>query len=131
MTKVIDLSTLDVSVNANKGAVLSLKHPTKNTELGITITLVGEDSGLHRRAVANIANRRAKNGFRKNATLEEIQADNISVLASCTIGWNDIQVDGEDWSCSYDKAVALYTRFAWIREQVEQFIADRANYLQD
>ena len=131
MTEGIDLSSLDSAARADDGAALHIVHPATNVELGITIQLAGIDSAVHRRAVAAAANRRAKGGFRKQITLERVQEENIETLAACTLAWEGVRIDGKDIAFSHAAAVSLYTRFPWLREQVEEFISDRANYLQD
>jgi hypothetical protein len=131
MAESIDLSSLDSAARADEGARLHLVHPTTNEELGISLHLAGIDSAAHRRAVSIAANRRAKGGFRKQVTLEQVQEESIETLAACTLAWEGVRVDGKELAFSHAAAVSLYTRFPWLREQAEQFISDRANYLQD
>ena len=52
----------------------------------------------------------------------------MSLLAKCTTDWAGIVVEGETLDCTYENAVKLYGRFAWIMEQVDEFVADRANF---
>lgn len=108
--------------------------PVTNEPVGVFITLAGADSAIHRKATATIAKRRLSNtkGFRNRALdPEKFEAEGIEVLAACTLGWKGVVVDGAPLPCSRDNAIMLYTRFPWLREQVDQFVSDRSVYLQD
>lgn len=126
-----DFASRDVTAKADEGAELEVLDPANGKPVGVFITLAGADSAVHRKATAAIANRRAKGGFRRNINLDDLQTESIEILARCTLGWSGVVLDGKDVPLSKEAAVALYTRFPWLREQVETFISDRANYLQD
>ena len=126
-----DFASRDVTAKADEGAELEVLDPANGKPVGVFITLAGADSSVHRKATAAIANRRAKGGFRRNINLDDLQTESIEVLARCTLGWSGVVLDGNDVPLSKEAAVTLYTRFPWLREQVETFISDRANYLSD
>ncbi len=126
-----DLASLDSAAKAEDGAELEVLHPISGEKLGIAIRLAGTDSAVHRKATTAIASRRTKGGFRRNINLDDLQAESIEILARCTLSWSGVVLDGKDGPPSKEAAAALYTRFPWLREQVETFISDRANYLQD
>lgn len=126
-----DFASRDVTAKADEGAELEVLDPANGKPVGVFITLAGADSSVHRKATAAIANRRAKGGFRRNINLDDLQTESIEVLARCTLGWSGVVLDGKDVPLSKEAAVTLYTRFPWLREQVETFISDRANYLSD
>ena len=126
-----DLASLDSAAKAEDGAELEVLHPISGEKLGIAIRLAGTDSAVHRKATTAIASRRTKGGFRRNINLDDLQAESIEILARCTLSWSGVVLDGKDVPPSKEAAAALYTRFPWLREQVETFISDRANDLQD
>ena len=126
-----DLASLDSAAKAEDGAELEVLHPISGEKLGIAIRLAGTDSAVHRKATTAIASRRTKGGVRRNINLDDLQAESIEILARCTLSWSGVVLDGKDVPPSKEAAAALYTRFPWLREQVETFISDRANYLQD
>lgn len=129
-----DFATRDVAAKAEEGAELEVLDPVTNEPVGVYITLAGADSVVHRKAVANISKRRFNNqkGFRnKGFDPEKMEAESIEILAVCTLSWKGVTVDGDPLPCSRDNAIKMYTRFPWLREQVEQFIGDRSAYLQD
>ncbi len=129
-----DFATRDVAAKAEAGAELDVLDPVTGESVGVTITLAGADSAVHRKATATISKRRmaSMKGFRnKGFDPEKLDAESVEVLAACTLGWRGVVVDGAPLPCSRDNAIMLYTRFPWLREQVDQFVSDRSAYLQD
>ena len=129
-----DFASRDVAAKAEIGAELEVLDPVTSEPVGVYITLAGADSAVHRKAVATVSKRRmnGQKGFRnKGFDLEKIDAENIEIFATCTLAWKGVTVDGVSLPCSRDNAIKMYTRFPWLREQVEQFISDRSEYLQD
>lgn len=129
-----DFASRDVAAKAEEGAELEVLDPVTGESVGVFITLAGADSSVHRKTMAMIAKRRINGakGFRnKGYDPEKFEAESIEVLAACTLAWKGVVVDGSSLPCSRDNAVRLYTRFPWLREQVEQFVSDRTEYLQD
>jgi hypothetical protein len=50
-------------------------------------------------------------------------------MAKCTKGWSGITEGGVEVKFSYENAVKLYTKYLWLREQIDRFMADRSNFL--
>lgn len=134
--KPIDLGSLDTNETAERGAVLEVLHPTDGTPLGLKITLAGTDSDIFQKAQNKMSNKRAKRfkpGQSFSYPAEEQAANTLSLLATCTLGWeasDDFMLDGQPFP-PYDRetALELYQRFVWLREQADAFISDRANFL--
>ena len=129
-----DFASRDVAAKAEEGAELEVLDPVTGEAVGAYITLAGADSVVHRQAVANISKRRFNNqkGFRnKGFDPERMEAESIEILAACTLSWKGVTLEGAALPCSRDNAIKMYTRFPWLREQVEAFISDRSEYLQD
>ena len=62
--------------------------------------------------------------------MAEIENDTIELLAAVTAGWRgDFVLDGTPLPYTEHNAQQLYRRFAWIREQVDQAVGNRANFL--
>lgn len=118
-----------------QGAVLEVLHPTTGLplvmdgETPVTITLVGKDSEQFRAAVRERTNKNLKAMEKASPTAEMVEQANIDLLAACTLGWSGIQVKDQPWPFTPDNARYLYTRLVWLRDQVDGFIADRANFL--
>ena len=123
-----DLAKLDTAKVAEEGAELRVAHPTTGEDLGITITLIGTDSKTFR----DISKSRATASLKKKTReidLDQNESDAVDLLAKCTKGWSGITENGKQVAFSYDNAVQLYTKYLWLREQIDRFMADRANFL--
>jgi hypothetical protein len=134
----MDLSNLDLQPSADQGSDLHLEHPVTGEKLyfgeaddrkPMTIRLVGRDSKRFRRKEAEILNRTMAKQSRK-ASVESSEENGIELLAACTIGWSGIAFGGEEVAFSEKAAAELYAKpgYKWIREQVDRFIAERANF---
>lgn len=126
----MDLADLDLS----GAATLQLRHPATGAILTgddgapVTIALYGVDSGAYteyRRALANKAVRR---GTKTQMTAEEYEDEALGLLAACTADWTGLELDGKPLPFTMSNAKMIYRRFAWLRDQVDTFIADRANF---
>lgn len=128
----MDISKIDSVKAASLGAVMKLMHPTENTVLTnddgtpMTITLLGTDSDVYRKAQRLAINRRMKS--RKPATAEDIDSDALDLLSVSTVDWK-ITLAGSMPACSTEAARDLYATVPWIKEQVDTFINDRSNFL--
>ena len=123
-----DLAKLDTAKVAEEGAELRVAHPTTGEDLGITITLIGTDSKTFR----DISKSRATASLKKKTReidLDQNESDAVELLAKCTKGWTGITENGKQVAFSYDNAVQLYTKYLWLREQIDRFMADRSNFL--
>ena len=123
-----DLATLDTSKVAEEGAELLVAHPTTGEDLGIKITLIGTDSKTFR----DISKSRATASLKKKTReidLDQNESDAVELLAKCTKGWTGITENGKDIPFGHENAVELYTKYLWMRDQVDRFIVDRSNFL--
>ena len=123
-----DLAKLDTAKVAEEGAELHVAHPTTGEDLGITITVIGTDSKTFR----DISKSRATASLKKKTReidLDQNESDAVDLLAKCTKGWSGITENGKEIAFSYDNAVQLYTKYLWLREQIDRFMADRSNFL--
>jgi hypothetical protein len=134
-----NLSSLDTSIAAESGAVMTVVNPVSGAVLvaedkkPVTITLAGEDSERFKRADRANRNRRLarQQGARGGKiSAEEMEADNLELLVAVTIDWSGLAIDGnEELSFSADNARVLYTKLPWLREQAQAFVLDRSNFL--
>jgi len=137
-----DLSNLDTVKGSNSGFDVELYNPATNEDTGIVITVLGKDSDrfqeISKKQNKKRMDRMSKTGFRSGKiappSQEEIEDNGLDLLAECTTGWrsqdgNTIPLDKKDVPFSVEAAKALYTRFPWIREQVDTAIGDRANFI--
>lgn len=135
--KIIDLADLDTVKASNKPYRLALLHPATKRPIGGYINVLGQESDAFRdfndeRTNENlrVQYEATKNGkdipFR---TIEEQRQRSIELLVACTVGFEDITLEGKSFEFSVPNAVTLYTRFPWIRKQVDDAVTDIANFM--
>lgn len=142
----MNLIALNTASAANEGRPMAVLHPDDRTPLTwgdkkdpLTITLLGKDSDAFIRdeqAARNKAVALATKGVKFSAAAQDRQV--AETLAHCTTGWSGVPqgwIDGsEDESpaeFSFENAVALYLNpgVRWLRDQVDEFIAERRHFL--
>lgn len=127
-----DLNSLK-PVKADDGATLEVVHPeTEEVIPGMTITLLGQDSKVYRKiqlAKQQAALNRISKGKRAvDLDAEKLAEDSIDDLVKLTTGWAGFMLDGTELECTSENVRKVYTEWAWIREQVQEFVADRSNF---
>lgn len=128
--KVVDLATLDSRAGANKGAVLNVLHPVTQKPIGTRITLLGTDSDAYQAfSHEQMVNKLSKAQV-KGLLIEDFEDEGYELLATLTVGWEDMVVDGEEVPFTQANAKKIYKRFPWLKEQVDRFIANRANFIE-
>ena len=121
-----DFTKLDFATKAEAGAVMQVKNPLTGAELGATVTVIGTDS----KAFRNLAKQRAIAAInRKESDTHDAEADNISMIAKCILGWSGIAEGETEITFSFENAVMMLTKYSWLREQIDRFVGDRANFL--
>lgn len=106
--------------------------PIRNVEgKPVRIMLAGSDSPQYRSKQREYMNRRLKKNKMALGSAEQLDAEKIEMLAACTVGWEGFVMNGKEWAYSTENAHVLYTNPAlrFIREQVDDFIGERANFL--
>lgn len=141
----MNLTDLNFADAADKGAALTLLHPTKRTPLVfgkselVQIDLRGQDSDAFIEA-DNASRERAVEASRNGQKFSAAEADlrGAEILARATTGWRGIPqgwIDGTKDETpakfSFENAVKLYTNrgVKWVRAQVDAFVGERANFL--
>lgn len=131
--KAIDLANLDTVKGANEGFSVPIYHPGTNEELGIKITVLGQDSDefvkLSRAQIKKRRDKLIKSGFRADIPVDEIERDDTKLLAAMTKSWEGVIIDGKPIDCNMDNVIMVYERWPWLREQVDKAIGDRANFI--
>jgi hypothetical protein len=101
----------------------------------VYIDLHSSDSDIarkHNRAVQKRLLDLSARGQRLRRTPEEIEAETTDLLVALTAGWNFRRGNGEPIPFSSDNARRLYDNpgARHIRDQVDEFVSNRANFLQ-
>ena len=123
-----DFTKLDFATKAEEGAVMQVKNPLTGEALGATITLIGTDS----KAFRDLAKQRATAALKRTKEEQEdydSDASLIEMLAKCTLAWSGIEEGAKAVEFSQENAVKMYSKYQWLKEQVDRFIGDRANFL--
>lgn len=110
-------------------AKMELTHPTLGAT-GITLSLIGQDTKVFRDKAKIIA-KSMVGKTSKDIDIDVMERQNLELAASCIVGWTGIQDDdGNELPYSPDKAFELMTDpgLRFLREQVEEFIAERKNF---
>ena len=134
----MDLHKLDTIEKSEEGTKLHLVdhegeylyEPDGDLEHPTTITLRGNDSPevmRYRHTLANDALDKSVRAGRMK--FKASAADDLAILAMCTIGWENIKVNGELLEFNRLNATNLYKWFPFIKEQANAHIGDRANYV--
>jgi len=124
------------TVSADDGVPMTVRHPETGLPMeGQTITFFGTDSRIYRDHVAN--RERAMlahvNATHKAPKLvhEKTKQQALDDLVLLTAGWTLDGIDGKPVEFTEEAARELYSDagMAWLREQGEDFVRDRSNFL--
>lgn len=126
-----DLDQLDVVSRADEGAKCIIRDPLTGEDTPAYLILAGMDSTVYKQAQHKIANARINRKSTARVTIEEIEAEQIGVLVECTLGWGGMVHKGVEMPFDRKSVRIAYEKFPTVREQAEQFISDRSNYLRD
>lgn len=128
----MDLNKLK-PVMADQGATMQVRHPeTEDAIEGMTITLLGQDSGVYKKillakqqaALSRIS--KGKKAVDLDAT--KLGEDSIDDLVKLTVGWEGFTLDGKKLDATPDNVRMVYAEWNWLREQAQEFVADRAHF---
>lgn len=128
----MDLNQLKTA-KADEGVVMEVRHPeTEEAIEGMTITLLGQDSAVYRKislAKQQVALNRISKG-KKIADLdaEKLAEDSVDDLVKMTVSWTGFSLDGKDLKPTADNFRMVYAEWPWIKEQAQEFVANRANF---
>lgn len=132
----MDLSTFDRTGKDDPVGILELVDldgkPMIDEDSGepVTIVLVGSDSKEYVKAQQDNQTRRLSAMRRRNKiTGAEVDADALAIQVACTRDWTHIKWSGKLLECNTENVKMVYSRLRFIREQVSDFIEDRANFL--
>lgn len=128
-----DLQELDLTAQASAGRVLALRHPITGEPLQdtdgapVTITAMGTDSAVYRQRVQERLDR-LRGEEAKRRTSAQYDDDTLDDLVMLTVTWSGVGLDGKALPCTHATTREVYTRFRWVREQVERFVGSREDF---
>jgi hypothetical protein len=94
------------------------------------VDLYSSDSDIARRHNRETQRRRLNMRGRGKLTPEELEAEATDLLVALTAGWSLVALDGSMLGLPFSaqNARVVYDKVTWIREQVDEFAADRGNF---
>ena len=124
----MNFGNLDLTVHADRGAVLQVRHPVFKNQIleGVTITLLGYDSSMRKRRYADFKKKAVQNSITGAATDCVNETDEIRALS--VLSWTGIEYDGVTVEFNLANAKREFERHEWLAQQVDNFIADRKNF---
>jgi len=127
--------TLDLStINELGEADVVIKHPVTGAPTGALVTLAGPEHPKRKQLIFT-RTRKLRAKFQKSGKVqlddpEDEEADGVSYLAACTLGWIGFSESGKEIPFSTQAAVDLYTRIGWLRSQINQALEDKENFIE-
>lgn len=132
-------SQFDLTASADIPQKLTLLDPRTGEELldqdgkPVTITLLGRDSTVakkeSKRRSQEMLNRAVRQGATRKISVDETIESAVSLLSKLTVSWSGFSKNGQPYDFSPENAESLYSEFSWIREQVDEFVSDRQNFM--
>lgn len=128
----MELTTLKTEL-ADTGAILYVEHPSSGEVIpDMWVQVLGTDS----KAAADQQKRRNRAALKrlergKKAAafdLDDIEEQTLDDIAALTVGWGGFEEGGEPVECTPANVKRVYTDYPWLREQVQAFHNDRANF---
>lgn len=114
---------------ADAGAEMVVVDPGTGEPTDAVIRLAGADSQAWRRANHELATRLLKSSRGKiDKAFDEREANTAEMLASVTLGWQNIEEMGKELVYTPEAAKKLYLVYPWLAEQADNFIGNRANF---
>ena len=128
----MDLNNLKPDL-ADEGVVMEVVHPDTEEPIDdMTITLMGQDSAAYRKLALKkqqaVLSRLSKGKKAAEFKAEQIEADAIDELVALTVTWTGFDRGKDEIEPTPKNFREIYTDFRWIREQAQEFVANRANF---
>lgn len=120
----MDLADLFTRSTAETGVEMKLLHPgtgevIKNEDgKEWVVTVAGTDSDRWKATIRTAARKRGQSSD-----------DGIETMSSLVIGWKNLVLNKEPLKFTPQAAIKLLTDYPWIRDQVNSFASERANFL--
>lgn len=136
-----NLNNFNVVEKANKGTVLDLLDPftgevmtDEGEKIGdkknikpLYLRLLGSDSDVYRNAIKRRFER-SQNKKKQKLDLDDAQLKGAELLAKCTTECYLIE-DDKAVECTQSEMIRLYLKYPWLREQAEEFMGERSNFM--
>lgn len=130
MTSTITLDLQSFVESKRDSAWLTVEHPVTKAPTTMRIQVASSDSEVFRRIDRKIKNRNMNAARKsKNAmTVEALEAGGMELLTGITLGWENVTMRGEPLPFNQENVRKLYEDFPFIKEQVDEFVTERAHF---
>lgn len=149
-----DIAQLGTAEDAERPIDMEIASNRDGQGTGVFVRLIGKDSAQYRKLNRHLQNRRLDELSRTRKlkmTAEQNEAETLRLLVECVLGWKSrlyervdgvlvplqpeqfaetYNLRGEELPFSKENVKRVFTVVPEIREQVEDFLADRANFVQ-
>ena len=115
----MDINTLYTVDAHEEGAEIRIVSPLDGKETDFYITLQGIDSKTYRTAVR---------AYHRKLIAEE-EGGEVDLLVAITKGWRGLKNNGKDVVFASEAAHDLYVNAPSVTSQIDQFVADRTNFI--
>lgn len=132
----LGLDAFDTTAAADEGAKMEVRRPDTGEVMywpdgrPYTVTLVGKDGDKIEKLALQQNDRRTQGMSRTRQPTASaiIVKDDIELLVAATKEWDMQLNNGEPAPNDAKEYRAAYTKYKWLREQVDQFTGNRANF---
>lgn len=133
MQQITDLSSFDIAMKRQEeGILIPIVSMDGKTPLGFSIRVAGPDSERAIAAGEAMGNELIERENLATLTSKDRRESMVRYLARVTLEFVPcVLIDGKEFSYSEENAVMLYSRYPFIREQVDRSASKRAAFLKD
>lgn len=132
-----DIADFDTVASSEEGAIMEVRKPDGSGDVfrhedgrPFTITFRGRDSEQFRALARAQSDRRIAQNVRTRTPVlsASIEKDDIELIVAATLKW-DIVLGGKVPKSDPKEYRAAYTKYPWLKEQGDEFVGVRANFI--
>jgi len=129
-TEPVDLASFDEMVQRQEeGISVPIMGPDGKSPLGFSIRVAGPDSSRAKEAQEDLADELIASENLTRLQAREVAERGLRFLAKVTLGWEPaIILDKQELAFSEENAIKLYTRYNFIKEQVDRAAGNRTRF---
>ena len=112
-------------------AVVTINHPGTGEPTSIKITVASMDSEKYKQISMKVQNEQLKYAMknRGKTTAERIASNSLEILVGATVSWEGLAEGDKPLPCTPENVRKVYTDLPFIKEQVDEFLGDRRNFI--
>lgn len=122
------LDQLNTAKTADEGVWMEIEHPVSGEPIDMHLKMLGSDSETYKKTIRKQQDRHLKKGLRQLKS-EQVEADTIELIVSCTLDWRNVEENGQELDCTKENVRHVYKTYDFVKEQAREFVEDRSNFL--